>query len=944
MGFNFFSGGNEMKKVLILMFLILTVALVLPQALHAITQQHTISGQVATGSGRGVDDVTIAFFDGEGTTYETTAGGGYYSHTVGSGWSGTVTPSDPCYSFSPASASIGPVTADTIQDFSATQYMYTISGNTVDDTTPFPNPIEGVLLTLSVEGTPIATDVSGGDGSYSFTVPCGTTCTVTPMKVGWGFEPTSQFYESVDDDYTDQDYIGTASTTTFTISGRITDDSGRIGMDGVTITFFDGTTVHEEITSGGGYYSYHPVPINWTGTVSASLAGYSFSPAFATIGPVTSDVTQDFIATASTYIISGIVTDDESAPIQGVTMTLSTGGTRATDINGFYSFTVRHGWSGYVRPSRAGWTFLPNQRNYSNVISDQTNGYFVGYRGGNRVTISGAVRHSNGAGIPNVTLTFTPGGTVKTDDNGDYSKAVTFGWSGTVTPSLTGYTFTPASRTYNSVKSNLIDQDYIYYSGSSPEIYLNPTELNFGTDPSGTANVPQSFMVSNKGAGTLNWTVSPDQSWMSCSPLSGSGTGTVTVSVDPSGLAAGAYTGTITVSDPNAVNSPQTVSIQLNIYDSTNPPFGSFSTPIDGSTVSGSIAVTGWALDDVGVESVKIYRQDNGSLVYIGDAVFVEGARPDVELLYPDYPNNSRAGWGYMMLTYFLPNGGNGTYTLLAKAADVEGNEVSLGTKTFTCDNANAVTPFGAIDTPTQGGEASGSSFLNHGWVLTPQPNSIPTDGSTINVFVDGVEIGNPTYNIYRPDVAALFPGYANSDGAGGYFNLDTTTYTNGVHTIYWTAEDDAGNTDGIGSRFFTIQNPGSSGSSSMVANIRIDENDLNKIPFDFYTPMKIQKGYSNNVESQVKYPDEKGISRIHIKELERVEIQLPGVIAGYMVVGSEYRSLPLGSTLDIDTGTFHWLAGPGFNGVYQLMFVVKKQDGDLYRKNITVKIGHGVR
>jgi hypothetical protein len=29
------------------------------------------------------------------------------------------------------------------------------------------------------------------------------------------------------------------------------------------------------------------------------------------------------------------------------------------------------------------------------------------------------------------------------------------------------------------------------------------------------------------------------------------------------------------------------------------------------------------------------------------------------------------------------------------------------------------------------------------------------------------------------------------------------------VHTIYLTATDDAGNTDGIGSRFFTIQNEG---------------------------------------------------------------------------------------------------------------------------------------
>jgi hypothetical protein len=240
---------------------------------------------------------------------------------------------------------------------------------------------------------------------------------------------------------------------------------------------------------------------------------------------------------------------------------------------------------------------------------------------------------------------------------------------------------------------------------------------------------------------------------------------------------------------------------------STSPPFGSFDTPLDGSTVMSSVPVTGWALDDVGVESVKIYMQENGRLAYIGDAVFVEGARPDIELQYPDYPNSNRAGWGYTLLTYFLPNGGNGTYTLHAIATDVEGNEVTLGTKTFTCDNANAVKPFGNIDTPTQGGEASGSSYRVQGWALTPQPNKIPEDGSTMNVFVDGVNLGHPTYNIYREDIAALFPGYANSNGAGWYLDFDTTSYANGVHTIYLTATDDAGNTDGIGSRFFTIQN-----------------------------------------------------------------------------------------------------------------------------------------
>ena len=57
-------------------------------------------------------------------------------------------------------------------------------------------------------------------------------------------------------------------------------------------------------------------------------------------------------------------------------------------------------------------------------------------------------------------------------------------------------------------------------------------------------------------------------------------------------------------------------------------------------------------------------------LIYIGEAVLVEGARPDVETAHPDNPMNYKAGWGYMMLTYFLPNQGNGTFTLHAIAAD----------------------------------------------------------------------------------------------------------------------------------------------------------------------------------------------------------------------------------------------------------------------------------
>jgi parallel beta-helix repeat protein len=206
---------------------------------------------------------------------------------------------------------------------------------------------------------------------------------------------------------------------------------------------------------------------------------------------------------------------------------------------------------------------------------------------------------------------------------------------------------------------------------------------------------------------------------------------------------------------------------------------------------------------------VKIYREseDGSTLVYIGDGVFVEGARPDVEEAYPGYPNNSAAGWGYMMLTNFLPNGGNGTFILHAIATDTDGNSVTLGTKQIICDNANAVKPFGAIDLPAQGGTASGTNYRNQGWVLTPLPNKVPGDGSTIDVIIDGTKVGNVTYNIYRSDIASFFPGYANSNGAMAYFDFDTTAYANGVHTIQWVATDNAGNTDGIGSRYFSINN-----------------------------------------------------------------------------------------------------------------------------------------
>jgi hypothetical protein len=475
---------------------------------------------------------------------------------------------------------------------------------------------------------------------------------------------------------------------------------------------------------------------------------------------------------------------------------------------------------------------------------------------------------------------------------------------------------------------------------STASIALNRSALYFTAIASGIYTGEQTFRISNSGGGTLYWSISDDASWLNCTPISGSGDAIITASVNPAGLAVGSYTETILIF-ANTYNSPKTVTVNLTVKNAAQDqsPFGEFSTPVSGSTVYSSIPVTGWVLDDVGVEEVMIF---NGS-DYFGKAVFVEGARPDVELAFPDYPNNYRAGWGFMLLTNFLPNQGNGTYTISAIAVDVNGNWISIGSKTIIADNDNAVKPFGAIDTPTQGGTASGSSFINWGWALTPQPKMIPIDGSTINVYVDGVYLGHPTYNKYRSDIAALLPGYANSNGAVGYFYLDTTAYENGVHTIQWKATDNEGVTDGIGSRYFSIQNTGNN--TAQRSSAAVLSGELTQTPVDYFESIKVKKGYRGDSTPLEIYPDDKGITKVKIKELERIEVHLPGAHAnegsysGYIKGGGCLRALPVGSTLDAKKGIFYWQPGTGFLGRYHLVFVQTAANGEMTKKSITVEI-----
>jgi hypothetical protein len=365
----------------------------------------------------------------------------------------------------------------------------------------------------------------------------------------------------------------------------------------------------------------------------------------------------------------------------------------------------------------------------------------------------------------------------------------------------------------------------------------------------------------------------------------------------------------------------------------TAGPFGVVDLPIDGAVVAGSIPVSGWALDDLGVSRVRIYRdpvppEAAGQQVYIGDAVLVDGARPDVERQYLSHPQSGRGGWGYLMLTSMLPNQGNGEYRLYIYADDSEGHSVQLGTRRIVGNNAAATEPFGAIDTPGQGETVAGT-IVDFGWALTQQPKSIPTDGSTIRVLIDGAAIGTVDYNHFRPDVSTLFPGLANSGGPVGFRAIDTTQLADGVHTIAWQVFDSTGAVAGIGSRFFTVRNT----SLALVAGEMTG----------------LHTAAVNGVQSAAAG----GEKVMHAVLLQPFTVDLearrglepeperacPARYEGYFVAGGEMRPLPTGATLS-ETGVFTWQPGAGFLGLYDLLFLRTDCRGEQTSTSVRVDVG----
>lgn len=462
-----------------------------------------------------------------------------------------------------------------------------------------------------------------------------------------------------------------------------------------------------------------------------------------------------------------------------------------------------------------------------------------------------------------------------------------------------------------------------------PTMSVDRTALAFGATMTAAAfssqTGSQAIRLLQNGPGTVTWTAASNRPWLVVSPVSGSGSATLTVAVQfASGLVA-TQSGTVTLTFVGAANTAGPIEVTLTTMSpaASTAPHGFFDTPADGSTgVAGSVAVTGWAIDDVEVTRVRIFRDpvqgEAGARIFIGDAVLVDGARPDVAASYPTAPRNTRAGWGYLMLTLFLPNLGNGTFTLHAIADDADGHSTTLGSKTITCANSVATAPFGAIDTPDQGMTVSGT-INNFGWVLSPGTRRAdPPGGGDVRVVIDGAIVGSPGGWASRSDLTALFPSeqFRGVGSALGVYTLDTTTLSNGVHTIAWVVTDNQGGAAGVGSRYFTVAN-GSAVTRDPTARLNADATPSALTGGGIVTG---RRGFDLDAPRQT-YRADGGRVTIQAEELDRIELDVGIGVTGHARVAGALKPLPTGARLDQASGVFTWHPGVGFLGAYDFVF-----------------------
>lgn len=257
------------------------------------------------------------------------------------------------------------------------------------------------------------------------------------------------------------------ATTTWSISGTITPTTAG---SGATVTL-SGASSATTTADSSGNFSFTGLA-NGSYTVTPSRSGYAFTPASQSItvsganrtGVAFTGVAVVTVRRSSGRSISGTISPSSAGSGATVVLGGAASATTTADSSGNFSFTGLANGSYTVTPSRTGYTFTPTSRSVTVSGANQTGVAFTGQAVTTTWSILGAISPSAAGSGATVALAGAASATTTADSSGNFSFAGLANGSYTVTPSRSGYSFTPASQ---AVTLNGANQTGIAFTGQA---------------------------------------------------------------------------------------------------------------------------------------------------------------------------------------------------------------------------------------------------------------------------------------------------------------------------------------------------------------------------------------------------------------------------------------------------------------------------------------------
>lgn len=284
---------------------------------------------------------------------------------------------------------------------------------------------------------------------------------------------------------------------------------------------------------------------------------------------------------------------------------------------------------------------------------------------------------------------------------------------------------------------------------TTPTILRNPTAMSFSAIQNGTTPATQTLSISNGGTGTLAWTASSNSTWLTLngtSSVAGSNLGSITVAVNPSGLAVGSRSGIITIVGPGSGNSPQTVTVTFDITAAPTPTIGLNATSLSFTTTQGGSnpAVQTISISNSGSGTLNWAATENTSWLSLSPASGTEAGTLSVSV----------ATTGLTAGTYSAP------VTITATGATNAPQIITISL-TVTTPAAIGFSPTSMGFTATQGGANPASQALaitntgggalswnlsdNATWLTVSPALGTGTGSATISVSTVGLAVGTYT-------------------------------------------------------------------------------------------------------------------------------------------------------------------------------------------------------